>query len=75
MKMIEYEEVQREYLEELYIKCDVCGKKEEYIGSCMLQIRYTGEYNSKVIGDLNDIEIDICEVCFMSKLGKFVRFI
>jgi len=58
------------------IICDVCKKKIEhndYIETQeMTSIRFIGGYGS-AFGDGAEVELDICQSCFMEKLGKYVR--
>lgn len=62
--------------------CDICGLRAEYNdedfdqGTIEFQefvsIRFTGGYGS-VFGDLDEIELDICQHCLKDKLGKYIR--
>ena len=72
MKIIEIQEVKKEIV--VGIKCDVC--KKEYTDPMELQefisLQDVGGYGS-VIGDGTAYEVDICQYCFIEKLGQFLR--
>jgi len=61
------------------VQCDVC-KKEANIEDVdemsfiqeMTHISYTGGYGS-IFGDMNKIELDICDKCLNEQLGNFIR--
>lgn len=58
--------------------CDVCKKKFEHNEENSLEIAefvnisFKGGFNS-VFGDMNQVDIDICQHCFKKKLGKYVN--
>lgn len=62
------------------LQCDVCARKvslDQDTGNIMeaqefTSIEFTGGYAS-VFGDMNRIQLDICQHCLKERLGQFVR--
>lgn len=66
------------FVEELRaITCDVCKTEYSYFDDPLefqeiLSIKTTGGFGS-IFGDMNDIELDICQHCFKDNLGEYIR--
>jgi hypothetical protein len=59
------------------ISCDICNVTYEPYDMGfeeIISIRHEGGFSSH-IGDGSIVEIDICDKCFMKKLGKYVRIL
>lgn len=58
------------------IICDVCKKEIPYSDVFEFQevisIQFCGGYSS-VFGDMNTVKIDMCQQCFLEKLGDYCR--
>jgi hypothetical protein len=57
--------------------CDICGREllNDFIQEqeCF-NITHTGGFGS-IFGDGITIKIDICQQCFLSKLGRYINYI
>ena len=54
-------------VEDMTIVCDVCGDEEPMEHHDMIRVNHTAGYGSSVIGDMNNIKLDICESCFVDR--------
>lgn len=59
-----------------HIQCDKCGKtvgSDDFIEwQEFFSYRTTGGYGS-IIGDMNAVEVDLCQSCFYGLLGPYMR--
>ena len=58
------------------IQCDVCKKLisvDDGAAQEVLRIKHEYGYFSTKFGDLNEIELDMCEDCVYDMLGPFCR--
>lgn len=59
------------------VSCDICGKDTTEFEDGrdeMISIDRVGGYFS-IFGDMKIVQLDMCQHCFKSKLGKYVRVI
>ena len=58
------------------VECDVCKKVydiDDLATQEILHIQHQYGYGSTEFGDMNEIELDICEKCMFERLGSYCR--
>jgi transposase len=73
--MKNYKEIVVNDLELTSITCDCCGVTHTDIFEIQEFLTWedTCGYGNRMFGDLNKVELDLCQVCTFELLGKYVR--
>jgi hypothetical protein len=73
--MRKFKKVQKEELEVVDIVCNKCGKncwnEESGWGQEVRHFQVTGGYWSKLLGDMNQYDFDLCEKCLWKLIKSF----
>lgn len=75
--MLDTKVILTEHQEVIAVSCDCCGRvytkdQDELEIEEFQFIRFIGGYGS-IFGDGNSCEVDICQHCVDTMLGKFIR--
>lgn len=56
------------------VTCDCCGKEypDKMDRQEFVNLDFIGGYGS-VFGDMNRVQLDLCQTCFKEKLGEYIR--